>query len=126
MKIICVDDNRLGLSSLHRRTRTAVPDAEIILCRSPDEAMKQAKVQGCDVLLTEIGVGRSNVSGILLARQIKEVNPRVNIIFITVCSIHEHAAQILPLKISGYITKPYPQEQLAEEFAHLRYPVHTA
>lgn len=121
MKIICVDDSRLGLSSLHRRTRTAVPDAEIIPCRSPDEAMKQAKVRGCDVLLTEIGVGQSAVSGILLARQIKEINPKVNIIFITICSIHEYAAQILPLKISGYITKPYKAEQLAEEFAHLRY-----
>ena len=121
MKIICVDDSRLGLSSLQRRTRAAVPDAEIIPCRSPAEAVKQAKARGCDVLLTEIGIGRSAISGILLAWKMKEINPKVNIIFITICSIHEHAAQLLPLRISGYITKPYRQEQLAEEFAHLRY-----
>ena len=62
-------------------------------------------------------------SGMLLAEEIQRLNPRVNIIFVTVCSEKEHAREVLRLKPSGYLTKPATREQIVRELRELRYPV---
>ena len=59
----------------------------------------------------------------LLAEEIKKINPKVNIIFVTVCGEREHAREVLKLKPSGYLTKPATQEQIMQELRELRYPV---
>lgn len=123
MKIICMDDTRREAETLRRRTQDIVPDAQIHACKTPDEAVQLAKAEGCDVLLTEIDLGRSGTGGILAAERIKRINPKVNIIFVTVCSEYEHAARLLPMRISGYITKPYQTETLSHELHHLLYAV---
>ena len=82
-----------------------------------------ARSEGCDVLLTEIDLGGDKWEGLHLAEQVKSINPRVNIIFVTVCSEQECAEAVLRLRVSGFITKPYEPEALSEEFANLRYPI---
>ena len=61
--------------------------------------------------------------GIALAEQIREINPCVNIIFVTVCSEQEFAKEVLNLRPSGYLTKPIIESQLIAELQQLRYPV---
>ena len=58
-----------------------------------------------------------------LARQIKEINPRVNIIFITVYPEREYAKDVLRLRASGYVRKPFSAAELKKEFDNLRYSV---
>ena len=123
MKIICMDDTQRETEALRKRAQDVVPDAQIRTCRTPDEAVQTAKAEGCDVLLTEIDLGRNGTGGILAAERIKQINPKVNIIFVTVCSEYEHAARLLPMRISGYITKPYQTETLSHELHHLLYAV---
>ena len=65
-----------------------------------------------------IGSGKSTA-----AEEIKKINPKVNIIFVTVCGEREHAREVLRLKPSGYLTKPATQEQIMQELRELRYPV---
>ena len=50
-------------------------------------------------------------------------NPKVNIIFVTICSESEHAKDVMRLKPSGYLTKEATSEQILEELQNLRYPV---
>ena len=123
MKVLCVDDHRLCLASLLRKTRRAAPGAEIHSCRIPEAAIRFANKEGCDVLLTEIDLAGEKNGGIELSKKIKAINPRVNIIFVTVCSESEYASDAFKLRASGYITKPYHSSELAKEFANLRYTV---
>ena len=123
MQILCVDRSVLGLAQLRRNVGRAAPDAVIRSCRDPREAVALARSEGCDVLLTEIDLGGDKWEGLHLAEQVKSINPRVNIIFVTVCSEQECAEAVLRLRVSGFITKPYEPEALSEEFANLRYPI---
>lgn len=121
MNVICVEDSLLTLCALQQTTQQIVPDACVFACLTVAEAVETARESGCDVLLTEIDVGKNKVGGIELARQIKEMNPRVNIIFITVYPEREYAKDVLGLRASGYVRKPFSSAELKKEFENLRY-----
>ena len=123
LNVLCVDDSRLTLLSLRRKIGCIVPEARVTTCRNARQAVDSARKNGCDVLLTELDIGGSETGGLELARRIREINPNVNIIFITVASEWEHAKDVLQVRPSGYVRKPFNQEELAGEFANLRYAV---
>lgn len=121
MKVLCVDDHPVMLSGLERSVRSAAPDAELYGFTNPREALACAEEHGCDVLFCEIEL--YNQGGIRLAEQLRALYPRMNIIFVTVCSEAEHAREVLRLRPSGYLTKPATPAQIREELHNLRYPV---
>ncbi len=123
MNIICVEDSLRHLCALQQTTRQIAPEASVYACLNADDAEKTARKYGCDVLLTGIDVGKSETGGIELARQVKKINPRVNIIFTTVHPEREYARDVLQLRASGYIRKPFSSQELKKEFENLRYPV---
>ena len=63
-----------------------------------------AKENGCDVLVSEIEL--SGINGLTLAEKIQNLNPKVNIIFLTVCDEKEHAKEVLKIRPSGYLVPP--------------------
>ena len=119
MKIVCVDDHPIILKGLSQSIRQLLPDASISTFGRAEEAFGFAKENGCDVLISEIELG--SVSGIALAKKMKKLNPKVNIIFLTVCDEREHAKEVLEIRPSGYLVKPANNEQLALELNNLRY-----
>ena len=123
MNVICVDDSRLTLFALRRTTGQIVPKAHVYACINVKQAVQAAKENGCDVLLTDIDIGGSETGGLDLARWIREINPNVNIIFVTASPEWENANDVIRLRPSGYLRKPYKAEELAREFANLRYAV---
>ena len=121
MNVLCVDRSPLGLMDLKRKTHAACPGAVIHAVRDPERALVLAEKEGCDVLLTEIDLGRKRREGLDFARRMQEINPKVNIIFITGYSEAEYARDIIQMRASGFVQKPFPKQRLAEEFSHLRY-----
>lgn len=121
MTIICADNTPIMLQSLKDNAEVAFPHANIQTFLSAEAAWNCAEEIGCDVLLCEINPPR--LEGLFLAEKIKELNPKVNIIFVTVCSESEHAKAVLRLKPSGYLTKEATNAQILEELQNLRYPV---
>ena len=121
MTIVCVDNTPIMLQSLKENARAAYPDADVQAFLTEASALKYAEKFGCDVLLCEINPPR--LEGLFLAEKIKKINPRVNIIFVTVCSENEHAKAVLKLKPSGYLTKEATGTQILEELQNLRYPL---
>lgn len=121
MKIICLDDHPTMLDCLVRELNIIVPDAEINAFRDSETALEFAEANGCDVLFCEIDLYGND--GVVLAEMVKELYPRVNIIFTTVCEEAERAKEVFRLHPSGYITKPFNREQLSNELRNLRYPV---
>ena len=121
MIIVCVDNTPIMLQSLKEIAAKAYPYADVQTFLSTESALEYAKKFGCDVLLCEINPPR--LEGLFLAEKVKHINPRVNIIFVTVCSESEHAKAVMRLKPSGYLTKEATGAQLLEELQNLRYPV---
>ena len=121
MTIVCVDNTPIMLQSLKENAGKAYPFANIQSFLSADFALDYAKKFGCDVLLCEINPPR--LEGLFLAEKIKIINPKVNIIFVTVCAESEHEKAVMRLKPSGYLTKEATSAQVLEELLNLRYPV---
>lgn len=120
MRIIHVDDNRFALDAMRQQIPQIVPEAELYCFEIPDSALTFAEAQGCDVLLTEIELWKERLGGIRLAKAMREINPSVRIIFVTVCSEHEVARELSGLPVSGFLPKSWRPEKLAEVFADLR------
>ena len=121
MTIVCVDNTPIMLQSLKENADKAYPYADVQTFLSTELALKYAEKFGCDVLLCEINPPR--LEGLFLAEKVKNLNPKVNIIFVTVCSESEHAKAVMRLKPSGYLTKEATNAQILEELRNLRYPV---
>ena len=121
MTIICVDNTPIMLQSLKENAVLAFPRANVQAFPGAEAALNYAQANGCDVLLCEINPPR--LDGLFLAERIKAINPKVNIIFVTVCSESEHAKEVMRLKPSGYLTKEATNGQILEELQNLRYPV---
>ena len=121
MTIVCVDNTPIMLQSLKENAEMAFPSANIQTFPTEGPALEYARKAGCDVLLCEINPPR--LEGLFLAEEIKKINKRVNVIFVTVCSEDEYAKEVMKLKPSGYLTKEATNAQILEELRNLRYPV---
>ena len=119
MTIVCVDDYSIALDGLALSIGSILPEARIVTFKSVDEALDFVKNNGCDVLITEIEMG--GIGGLILARSVQKQNPKVNIIFLTVCDAKEHAREVFNIRPSGYLLKPATKKQLEYELKHLRY-----
>ena len=121
MTIVCVDNTPIMLQSLKESADKAYPYADVQTFLTAESALDYAEKFGCDVLLCEINPPR--LEGLFLAEKVKKINPKVNIIFVTVCSENEHAKEVIQLKTSGYLTKEATSTQILEELHSLRYPI---
>ena len=121
MTIVCVDNTPIMLQTLKENVDKAYPYADVQTFLTAESALDYAEKFGCDVLLCEINPPR--LEGLFLAEKAKEINPKVNIIFVTVCSESEHAKEVIQLKTSGYLTKEATSAQILYELRNLRYPV---
>jgi two-component system response regulator YesN len=121
MTIVCVDNTPIMLQSLKENARTAFPNANVQGFLTEEHALHFAEKFGCDILICEINPPR--LEGLFLAEKIKRIYPRVNIIFVTVCSENEYAKEVMRLKPSGYLTKEATNGQILEELQNLRYPI---
>ena len=119
MKIMCVDDEPLMLQMLEMAVREAKPDADIEGFDEPEDLLDAAKESGCDVAFLDIHM--SGMTGVELAKELKAVNPKMNIIFVT--GFSEYKADAMDMKASGYIMKPVTKEEVARELEELRFPI---
>ena len=121
MTVVCFDNTPIMLQWLKENAETAFPYADIQAFLTEEPALDYAKKFGCDVLLCEINPPR--LEGLFLAEEIKKLNAKVNIVFVTVCSECEHAKEVMRLKPSGYLTKEATNDQVLYELQNLRYPI---
>ena len=121
MIVVCVDNTPVMLQFLKENAEKAFPFADIQAFPTEEHALDYVKNVGCDVLLCEINPPR--LKGLFLAEEVKKLNSKVNIVFVTVCSECEHAREVMRLKPSGYLTKEATNDQIQYELQNLRYPI---
>lgn len=119
MRILAVDDERLALEGLLEAIQGAVPDAEVQGFRSAEDALVFAQKYDCEIAFLDITM--RGMDGIELARRLKALNSRINIIFTT--GYDEYTGQAFALHASGYVMKPVTAEKVKLEMDELRHPV---
>lgn len=121
MNIIAADDERIALKLLISSIREAVPKAQVHGFGCGEEALAFGSNNPCDVAFLDIDM--SDMEGIALAKHLKQVKPKVNIIFVT--AYKKYAMEALSLHSSGYIMKPVTEEKIEHELHNLRHPIST-
>lgn len=119
MKFLAVDDEHLQLSKLVSTILEAAPNNIVYAFSSSLEAMKKAEEEHIDVAFLDIEMGA--ISGVQLAKRLKEINPEINIIFVT--GYTEFALDAMALHASGYLTKPVTAEKIKLELDDLRFQI---
>ena len=107
------------LQMLEMAVREAKPDADITAFDDQDELLEDAKNSGCDIAFLDIHM--RGMTGVELAKELKAVNPKMNIIFVT--GFSEYAGDAMKLHASGYIMKPVTAEKVKSELEDLRFPI---
>ena len=83
------------------------------------EALEFMKETKCEVAFLDIEM--REMSGIVLARKLKEIYPKVNIVFVTGYS--QYANEAFSLHASGYVYKPVTANKIITEMENLRNPI---
>ncbi|MBR5090623.1 MAG: response regulator [Ruminiclostridium sp.] len=119
MRILCLDDEPLALKMLEQAVKEAKPDADVSAYRKQNDLLEEVKRAGCDVAFLDIHMRGMN--GVELAKELKTVNPKMNIIFVT--GFSEYKGDAMDMKASGYIMKPVTKEDVERELSDLRFPI---
>lgn len=121
MNIIAADDEQLALESLVETIEEAAPYAKVYSFKKASEVLKFAESTLCEIAFLDIEM--RGMTGIELAKALKDINPYINIIFVTGYS--EFMKDAFSLHASGYVLKPPTKEQIEKELQELRNPVKT-
>ena len=81
MHIIATDDEQSALNVLMGAIRDAVPLATVHGFRNPLDALEFMKETKCEIAFLDIQM--REMSGIVFARNLKEIYPKINIVFVT-------------------------------------------
>lgn len=119
MYILATDDEPLALQSLIRAINEALPDVKPVAFTVANDCLTYAKTNPCDIAFLDIEM--RDMNGISLAKKLKKINPKINIIFVT--SYSEYQGEALSLYVSGYIQKPATKSKIKREIENLRHPI---
>ena len=120
MKVILVDDEELQLMRLRNTVKKVLPeDTEYFDYTNPVKAFEENKDKKIDIAFLDIDM--PVINGVQLAKKLKDINPTLNIIFVT--AYDHYALEAHKLHASGYITKPVNEALVRQEIDGLRYPI---
>lgn len=115
MNYIAVDDEPFALKDIEEALREAAPEAEVHSFTAPSQALAYAETSPVDVAFLDIELG--SMSGLVLAKKLKDLRPEVHIIFVT--SHEQYAVQAFQLHATGYLMKPATVEDIRRELTFL-------
>jgi two-component system LytT family response regulator len=120
MKILAADDEPYALKSIERAIKNAEPEAVIFEAVSGNDVLQKTAENGpFDVAFLDIKM--PGITGLALAKQLRENCPKMNIIFVTAYS--EYALDAYSVLPSGYLMKPVTEDMVRMELDNLRYPL---
>lgn len=122
MRILVADDEQILLTHLCRLVSEILPDAEISAFSNGKSILESAKENKYDIAFLDIQMPEMN--GIELAKELKNTNNKMNIIFVT--GYDGYQGDAMDLFASGYIKKPATSQKIQEQLENLRYPVASA
>ena len=119
MNILAVDDEYYALELMKHSLEEVAGGSTVYLCRDVRSALDTAVKTKIDVAFLDIHMPEMN--GVELARELKGINPKINIVFAT--GFSEYMKEGIDLRMSGYIMKPVTPEAVKVELENLRNPI---
>ena len=108
MKILVADDEPLILEDLINTIKNAKPEAQVYGFYDMSKLMKFMEENECDVAFLDIEMGA--ISGIEVAKKLKIMYPKINIIFVT--GYNQYMLTAIKMRASGYLLKPATKEDI--------------
>ena len=116
--VIMVDDRKIILTGELSVLKEVMPNATIVGFTRPAEAVEYAKDNQVALAFLDIELGKT--SGLDLCRTLLDVNPRMNVVFLTAYA--EYSLDAWHTGASGFMVKPITPEGIREQLENLRYP----
>ena len=95
-----------------------MPNAVITGFTKPAQAFEYAKTNHVALAFLDIEMG--SVSGLDVCRELLEVNPRTNVVYLT--AYREYSFDAWNTGACGFMLKPITPEGVREQLKKLRYP----
>lgn len=115
MNMIIVDDESLALKDLVRALRVVRPGCDPAEFPTPRAALAHAKGNPVDVAFLDIEM--PGMSGLTLAKKLKDLQPEARIVFVT--SYEQYAVDAFALHATGYLLKPVQESELERELTFI-------
>ena len=119
MNIIILDNHKLIIKEIRRQVLSVLPAAKCVCFTKQREAIEHVTKNRVDVALLDVDM--PGINGIEVAELMCQINPRLNIIFIT--GFPEYALQAFTVPVSDFIVKPVSEDALRASFQKLRFPL---
>ena len=118
MRYLLIDDEEPALWDLKE---VLDEESELACYTSPTRGLKDAKENVYDIAFLDVELGSTD--GITLAKQLKEIQPKIHIIFVT--SHEKYAVDAFAIHATGYLLKPVAKEDVERELTFLYREQHT-
>ncbi len=118
-KVLLLDDERIILTGTLPVLRAALPGAEISGFDNPADALAFARENRVALAFLDIEMGR--VSGLDVCRSLLEIDPHVNVVFLT--AYREYSFDAWATGACGFLLKPLDPESVRALLPRLRWPV---
>lgn len=115
MNIIAVDDEPLALNDLIRSLKGLYPSCEPLSFATPRAALEHASSHPVDIAFLDIEM--PGMSGLELAKRLKDLHPDAHIVFVT--SYEQYAIDAFALHATGYLLKPVQAAELEREMTFI-------
>lgn len=119
--VIMVDDRKLILTGGLPVLKEVMPNAVVTGFTQAADAIEYAKANR--VALAFLDIELRNASGLHLCRELLQIYPRTNVVFLTAYS--EYAFDAWSTGASGFMLKPITPDGVREQLKNLRYPFWT-
>ena len=116
--IIMVDDNTVILNGGLAIIEEVIPNASVTGFTKPMEAVEFAKANSVALAFLDIEMG--SVSGLDVCRELLEVNPHTNVVYLT--AYGNYSLDAWSTGACGFVLKPITPEGVKEQLKKLRYP----
>ena len=117
--VILVDDERIVLTGGLPVLEEILPDASITGFTSPAEALEFARANPVALAFLDIEMGQT--SGLSLCRELQQINPRTNVVFLT--AYLEYSLEAWDTGACGFLLKPITPAAIRKQLMKLRYPL---
>lgn len=118
-QVILVDDERIILTGGLPVLRSALPGAAVTGFTVPAKAVAFARENPVALAFLDIEMGW--ISGMDVCRELLEINPDTNVIFLT--AFQEYALDAWDSGACGYMMKPLTAEAVRKWLPRLRHPI---
>lgn len=119
MTAMIVDDERNALFNLRDKLREIPEIKNVEMFENPVNAVAFAEQHKIDIAFLDVEM--YGMTGIELAKALKEISPKTNIVFVT--GHAEYAVHAFSVEASDYLLKPVAVEEIRTAMSRLRHPI---